>query len=108
MTEIQNKSAEELQKLIAEAQAQLESMQQKKYKEVIAQIKDLAASIGVTVDIHEGHKKTTTKRVMLPVPVKYCNPNAPSETWTGRGMPPKWMKALLAEGHNKDEFLINR
>ena len=39
--------------LIAEAQTQLEALKRNHHKEVIAQIKELAASIGVTVDIRE-------------------------------------------------------
>jgi len=49
MIEIQKKSQEELLAIIAEAQTQLEALRRSKYKEVIAQIKELATSIGVTV-----------------------------------------------------------
>ena len=39
--------------LIAEAQTQLDAIKRNQHKEVIAKIKELAASIGVTVDIRE-------------------------------------------------------
>jgi DNA-binding protein H-NS len=102
MTEIQNKSQEELLAIIAEAQTQLEALKRSKYKEVIAQIKELAASIGVTVDIHEASKAASAK-----VPAKFRNPDNQSQTWTGRGLAPKWLKALTDSGHDKNEFLIN-
>ena len=102
MTEIQNKSEEELLALIAEAQTHLEALKRNKYKEVIAQIKELAASIGVTVEIHEASKATAAK-----IPAKFLNPDNHSQTWTGRGLAPKWLKALIAAGRDKDEFLIN-
>ena len=102
MTDIQNKSQEELMALIAEAQTQLEAIKRSHYKEVIAQIKELAASIDVTVDIHETNKPTPTKN-----PAKFCNPENPSQTWTGQGMAPNWLKELVKQGHNKDEFLID-
>ena len=102
MTDIQNKSQEELLALIAEAQTQLETLRRSERKEVIAQIKELAASIDVTVDIHETNKLKPTKN-----PAKFCNPDNPSQTWTGRGMAPKWLKDLVEKGHNKDEFLID-
>ncbi|MFD2181948.1 H-NS family nucleoid-associated regulatory protein [Rhodoplanes azumiensis] len=35
---------------------------------------------------------------------KYRGPNG--ETWAGRGAHPKWLAALLAEGHSLDEFSI--
>jgi DNA-binding protein H-NS len=102
MTDIQNKSQEELLALIAEAQTQLEILRRSERKEVIAQIKELAVSIGVTVDIHETSKATSAK-----IPAKFSNPDNPSQTWTGRGMAPKWLKDLVEKGHNKDEFLID-
>jgi DNA-binding protein H-NS len=37
---------------------------------------------------------------------KYCNPQAPSETWSGRGKQPRWLVAALATGHRLDEFRI--
>ena len=103
MTDIQNKYQEELLALIAEAQSQLETLRRSQRKEVIAQIKELAASIGVTVDIHETNKATSAK-----IPAKFCNPDNPSQTWTGQGMSPKWLKDLVEKGHNKDEFLIGK
>lgn len=38
-----------------------------------------------------------------PVP-KYKGPNG--ELWSGRGLPPKWLKPLLAQGKKKEDFLI--
>jgi DNA-binding protein H-NS len=37
---------------------------------------------------------------------KYCNPLAPSETWSGRGKRPRWLVAALKTGHKLDEFKI--
>lgn len=36
--------------------------------------------------------------------VKYRGPNG--ETWSGRGIPPKWLTVLEIDGHNRDEFLV--
>ena len=102
MTDIQNKSKEELLALIAEAQTQLEAIKRSHYKEVIAQIKELAVSIDVTVDIHETNKPKPTKN-----PAKFRNPDKPSQTWTGRGLASKWLKELVEKGHNKDEYLTD-
>ena len=104
MIDLKNKTPEELQKIIAEAQTQLEEIQRGKYKEVVAQIKELAASIGVTVEIQEGSKKANKN--VSSVPAKYRHPDDHSITWTGRGMTPKWLKALIDSGHSKEEFLI--
>lgn len=106
MTDLQNKTPEELQKIIADAQKHLEAIYYSNYKKVITEIKELAASIGVTVEIHEDGKKII-KKATSAVPVKFRNPNDSAQTWTGRGMTPTWLKALIAEGHDMAEFLIN-
>jgi DNA-binding protein H-NS len=35
---------------------------------------------------------------------KYRGPNG--ETWSGRGLTPRWMAALIAEGRQKEDFVI--
>ena len=104
MTEYKDLSETELQRVIDKAAQALKDKQVKKRKEVIAQIKALAASIGVTVDINEGAEKVVRKGKK--VDPKYRNPADEYQTWTGRGVAPKWMQALINAGHDKSEFLI--
>ena len=40
------------------------------------------------------------------VAAKYLGPNG--ESWSGRGLTPKWMNALIADGKTKEEFAIHR
>jgi DNA-binding protein H-NS len=37
---------------------------------------------------------------------KYRNPDAPSETWSGRGKQPRWLTSAITAGHTIDEFTI--
>lgn len=37
---------------------------------------------------------------------KYRNPGNPSQTWAGRGVKPRWMQALLAQGSTMEDFKI--
>ena len=37
---------------------------------------------------------------------KFRNPQNPSETWAGRGIMPRWLKALVAKGHKPAEFAV--
>lgn len=104
MTEYQNLSERELQAVIENAERALKNKQANKRKEVIAQIKELAASIDVIVEIHEPEKKSVRKGAK--VAVKYRHPDDHSKTWTGRGVAPKWMQELLSAGHNRSEFEI--
>jgi DNA-binding protein H-NS len=38
------------------------------------------------------------------VAAKYRGPNG--ETWSGRGLMPRWMASLVASGRTKEEFAI--
>ena len=44
------------------------------------------------------------KKVTTPVAAKYRGPNG--ETWSGRGLTPKWLATLIAAGQTKESFLI--
>jgi DNA-binding protein H-NS len=37
---------------------------------------------------------------------KYCNPNSPTETWSGRGKQPRWLVAALKAGQKLENFKI--
>ena len=104
MADYQNLSERELQAVIESAEKALKNIQANKRKDVIARIKELAASIDVFVDIHETDKKSTRKGVK--VPVKYRHPEDPEKTWTGRGVMPSWLKALINQGHDRSEFEV--
>lgn len=101
---LQELSEIELQSVIENAGKALKDKQSNKRKEVILQIKELAASIGLTIDILEGDKKSIRKGAK--VAVKYRHPNDLEKTWTGRGMMPKWMRELLEQGHDRSEFEV--
>jgi len=104
MTEYQNLSEHELQAVIESAEKALRNKQANKRKEVIAQIKELAASIDVIVEIHEPEKKSVRKGSK--VAIKYRHPDDHSKTWTGRGVAPIWMQELLNAGHDRSEFEV--
>ncbi|HEY8220011.1 MAG TPA: H-NS histone family protein [Methylobacter sp.] len=104
MTDYQNLSERELQAVIENAERALKNKQANKRKEVITQIKELAASIDVTVEIHETEKTSTRKGSR--VAIKYRHPDDHNKTWTGRGVAPKWMQELLSKGRDRSEFEV--
>ena len=53
-------------------------------------------------------RKSTKGKKTGTVAPKYRNPSKPSETWSGRGLPPRWMSALLKKGKKKEDFLIKK
>lgn len=97
-------SESELLAVIEDAEKVLKSRQANKRKNVMAQIKELASSIDVVVDIHESEKKPVRKGVK--VAVKYRHPDDPEKTWTGRGVMPTWLQALINEGRDRSEFEV--
>lgn len=48
------------------------------------------------------------RRPYPPVQPKYQNPKNPSETWSGRGKQPRWLKAQLRAGKKLNDLLIDR
>ena len=52
--------------------------------------------------------KPNARRPYPKVRPKYCNPERPSETWSGRGRQPHWVSAQLKSGKQFDELLIAR
>lgn len=102
--ELSELSEFELAAMIEDAQKVLKNKQEGKRKEVLAQIRELAASINVSVEIAEGTKAPGRKGGT--VPVKYRNPADPSEKWTGRGMKPRWLRELMEQGRSLEEFEV--
>ncbi len=80
-------------------------------KRVLAKIRELAASVGMSVDEIINHKggrrspkaapRRTSKR-----PPKYANPKDPSQTWAGTGRQPLWFKDALAAGKSADDLRV--
>jgi DNA-binding protein H-NS len=98
-------SERELADLIAKASKELETKRQGKKKETINQIKELASSIGLGVEFIEPEKKTASRKGSS-VPIKYRDPDNPKNAWTGRGMKPRWLNALLEQGRSLEEFQV--
>jgi DNA-binding protein H-NS len=101
----ENMSEAELQAMIEDAGRALKDKQQGKRREIIGQIKQLAASIGVGVEIIEG--ASASPRKGRKVPIKFQNPDNLSEQWSGRGVRPKWLQNLLNQGRRLDEFEVS-
>jgi DNA-binding protein H-NS len=104
LNELQELSESQLAAVIDNAQKALRDRQEGKRKEGITKIKEIAASIGVVVNIEEPSRFSPRKGGK--VAVKYQNPANPSDKWTGRGMKPKWLRELLDQGRSLEEFAL--
>jgi DNA-binding protein H-NS len=88
-----------LEKQIAEAQ-RLERA------EAIAKIKALMSDYGLTMaDLTARGPAAPRKAGSGKVAVKYRDA-ATGDTWTGRGLQPKWLRAALAAGRKISDFAV--
>ncbi len=88
-----------LEKKIAEAQRAARA-------DAIAKVKALMAEYGLTAADLAGKASPAAKPDSgKKVAAKYRDP-ASGQTWTGRGLKPKWLQAALAGGKSLDDFAI--
>ena len=98
-------SENELAELIAKASRELETKRQGKRRETMNQIREMASSIGLSVEFSETDRKPTSRKGSS-VPIKYRDPDNPKNAWTGRGMKPRWLNAHLERGRSLEEFQV--
>ncbi len=116
---------------LIEIQSQIEKLQKQaqdiRSKEFVNTVQDILAKMhafGITIkDLQSakpgkaglGKGKAASAKPAKPakaakkagsaVAAKFRGPNG--ETWSGRGLTPKWLAALVAQGHTKAEFAIS-
>jgi len=59
-----------------------------------------------TNDPQSAGASSKTRRRYPRVSPKYCNPQVPSETWSGRGKRPRWLVAAMKSGRKIEDFKI--
>ena len=68
-------------------------------------MRELVETFGLTAqDVFPSGRKTSSVKGTSVAP-KYRN-NATGETWTGRGLQPKWIQAAIASGKKLEDFTI--
>jgi len=81
----------------------IEELRQNERSAALKNAKNLIADFELTAEELFGIKSSTKKvKATAKVEAKYRNP-ATADTWSGRGIAPKWIKA---SGKDKSEFLI--
>lgn len=112
----------ELQSQIEKLQKQATEIKHKEFDKTVQEILAKMQAFGITTkDLQskagkartgKGKSKATAKRPATPgkkktggvVAAKYRGPNG--ETWSGRGLMPRWLSALVAQGKTKDDYLV--
>jgi DNA-binding protein H-NS len=92
----------------AELDRQIAEMQQSERADAIGQVRTLMSQYGLSIaDIASkaGGPKITGPKAGAKVAAKYRNP-ATGDTWSGRGLKPKWLQSALAAGRSVTDFAI--
>ena len=98
-----------LQELIAQKEAlevEIERTRSKDRADALVKVRTLMDQYGLTAaDLStKGSVKSRTGKGNK-VAAKYRN-SATGETWSGRGLQPKWLKAAVGAGHKLSEFTL--
>jgi DNA-binding protein H-NS len=97
-----------LEKQAADLEKQLQDARRAERAAVITQIKSLLTEHGLTVadlGLKPGKPAGGSASAGRKVAPKYRNA-ATGETWTGRGLQPKWVQAAIAAGKKLEDFAI--
>jgi DNA-binding protein H-NS len=109
-TDLSHLSVAELKRVISEAESLVETKFVDAVKDGYAQIEKIARELNMSLDelIAAGRARAARNpsAPRKPVEARYCNPENPSETWTGRGKAPRWLAAKITTGAKKEDFLI--
>lgn len=100
-------SKEELQKLKADVDKELERREQERRKTARAEIERIAADAGLSVEELLGARGKKSAGGKKKLPAKYRHPENPELTWVGRGKQPDWFKASLENGMAREDLLID-
>jgi DNA-binding protein H-NS len=89
----------------AAIEQQIAEAQRSERAEAIAKVRALMAEYGLTAADLSARAAPAKKRTGAKVAAKYRDA-ATGDTWSGRGLQPKWLRAALANGRRLEEFAI--
>ncbi len=108
---IQYMSLEDLVALQNEINKLLGKKQSEQKSKLAEQFKELAKKSGLELgvitwseEMEKAAKKAERKKKKYHP--KYRNPENPEQTWTGLGMKPRWVRALLDQGKTMEDLVI--
>jgi DNA-binding protein H-NS len=107
--ELHAMSRAELEKLRAEIDKALDSLESRKLAEARKAAEEAVRALGFSLDQVVGGgaaPKSRGRKAAKTGEAKYHNPANPSQTWTGRGRQPGWIKDGLKAGKSMGDFAI--
>jgi len=101
--DINSLSLKELKDLQSQVARAIASYEDRKKKEAIAELEEIARAKGFSLAELTGVVAT---RKRAPATAKYANPADSSDTWSGRGRKPHWFVAALAAGKTPEDLAL--
>ena len=89
----------------ATLEKQIEAARKQARVEAVAKVKALMAEYGLTVSDLNTKGPTRAGNKGGKVAAKYRD-SATGDTWSGRGLQPKWLKAALSSGRKLEDFAV--
>lgn len=113
---IESLELDEIEALKQEVEQVIAKKREERFQALRAEVIELATKLGVPFEtlIARFAAEQDKKRRGRPggsgagrkIPFRYRHPTDPEKGWTGRGLPPKWLKEWEASGHSREELLI--
>lgn len=100
----------EIQSQIAVLQKQAEEIKAQEFTKIVQEIQAKMDAYGITTAHLDGTKGRLRKstdmfaKITKQAPVKFRGTNG--ETWSGRGLMPRWLKAQVDAGRAKEDFAV--
>ncbi|MBV8123506.1 MAG: H-NS histone family protein [Burkholderiaceae bacterium] len=83
---------------------QIAATKDRERAEAVAKVRSLMTEYGLTA-LDLGARPSKTAKPTQKVAAKYRN-KATGETWSGRGLQPKWLKSAIAAGAHLSDFNV--
>lgn len=110
----------DIQSQIEKLQKQADEIKAREFEKTVQDIRTKMQAFGITLKDLQSPKgrsgkvkasvlakrlgDSPEKKSVSPVAAKFQGPNG--ETWSGRGLTPRWLASLLAQGQKKEDFAI--
>ncbi len=101
---LEQMSLDELQSHQREVAATIKGYEKSRRAECLTELRAVAKRHGFALDEFTGGK--ASKAAGPKGAAKYANPDDASQTWTGRGRQPNWIKEAVAAGKSIDAMAI--
>ncbi len=102
-------SLEQLKTLVQGAKREIALKEESRVQKIYDQIVELANNAGMsTGDLLNIESNGKGNGINRSVDVKFRNPRDLSQTWSGRGKRPQWLRQALEQGRKLEEFSVAR